>query len=448
MNQRVFKTGIFSVQWFVFLVANSLILPIVVGQIFHLSSSEIIGLIQRMFFVVGISSLITGWFGHRLPIADGPAGIWVGIFVLMGQLAASQGSDPKHMLQLLEGGMLITGLAVVLISLLGWVRIMLRVFTPLVTGVYLIMLTLQLSGTMLKGMVGLNGASASVSVDPTSIILSFAVFLLVLALSIWGKSWMRSYAVLFGVIAGWAAYACVSGVGTISKSASLFRAPELFAWGMPAMNSGMLVTSIIVAFILTSSVIASRSAMELVADQTQPESREKSLNHGGIAAGLSNVFCSLFAAIGVVPLTISAGFVRLTGQRNMRPFYYACALLILVSFVPGIYSVLSLLPAQVANAAMLASFAQMIGIGMRSILKEALDERRLTILGLALSFGTGVMFLPQDLFNTLPALFQYLLGNGVMVGMIVALALEQAWREKKPEREPGSRAASGGAASV
>ncbi|MEC0136765.1 purine/pyrimidine permease [Paenibacillus macerans] len=106
------------------------------------------------------------------------------------------------------------------------------------------------------------------------------------------------------------------------------------------------------------------------------------------------------------------------------------------------------MPAQVANAAMLASFAQMIGIGMRSILKEALDERRLTILGLALSFGTGVMFLPQDLFNTLPALFQYLLGNGVMVGMIVALALEQAWREKKPEREPGSRAASGGAASV
>lgn len=430
-NKILFRTGMFSVQWFVFLVANSLILPIVVGQIFAMPADETIGLIQRMFFVAGVSSLITGWFGHRLPIADGPAGIWVGIFVLMGQLAASQGSGPRPMLQLLEGGMLVTGLIVVLISSLGWVRKMLSVVTPLVTGVYLIMLTLQLSGTMLKGMVGMNGAAGSA--DRVSVVISFGVFLLVLGLSIWGKKGVRSFAVLFGVIAGWIAFGLVYGVGNAPQTTSWFRAPELFAWGTPSLNSGMLATSVIVAFILISSVIASRSAMDLAAGQGDPQEHVPSLNKGGLAAGLSNALCSLFSAIGVVPLTISAGFVRLTGQKNMTPFYAACALLVVVSFLPGVYSFLSLLPPQVANAAMLASFAQMIGIGMRSILKEPLNERRLTILGLALSFGTGVMFLPQDLFSGLPTLFQYLLGNGVMVGMIVTVLLEQSWREKTPE---------------
>jgi xanthine/uracil permease len=404
-------------------------LPIVVGKLFHMPPEEIVGLIQRMFFVVGLSSLLSGWLGHRLPIADGPAGIWLGIFVLMGQLAALQGTDQNLTLRLLEGGMLITGVTVVLIGFAGWVQKMLKVFTPLVTGVYLILITFQLSGTLLKGMIGIS--DADVPIHPASVMISFAVFFLVFAFSVWGKGWMKSYAVLIGVIVGWITYVLVNGSASVPGSGSIIHPPDLFAWGMPRLDSGMVITSVMVAFILISSVIASMSAMQQVLGEKEPtDGKFTPLNRGGIIAGITNILSSLFSTIGVVPLSISAGFVRLTGQRRIAPFFIACIALIVVSFVPGVYSLLSLLPIQVAYAAMLASFAQMIGIGLISILKVPFDERRMTILGLALSFGTGVMFLPQNLFNTLPTIFQYLLSNGVMVGMLVTLLLEQVWRVK------------------
>ena len=66
--------GIGALQWLVFLLANAVALPIVIGQVFHLSDPEITGLMQRTFFIVGASSFLQGWIGHKLPIVDGPAG--------------------------------------------------------------------------------------------------------------------------------------------------------------------------------------------------------------------------------------------------------------------------------------------------------------------------------------------------------------------------------------
>ena len=93
MKNTKLDTGIGSLQWFIFLLANSLTIPIIVGQVFQLSPVEISGLMQRTFLVVGVSSLLSGWLGHRLPIPDGPAGIWLGVFILMGQMAVAQGLD-------------------------------------------------------------------------------------------------------------------------------------------------------------------------------------------------------------------------------------------------------------------------------------------------------------------------------------------------------------------
>ena len=90
-----------------------------------------------------------------------------------------------------------------------------------------------------------------------------------------------------------------------------------------------------------------------------------------------------------------------------------------------------MLPSPVAYAAMLASFTSMAGIGISSVLKEPLDQRRLTILSTALSLGIGVMFLPPAIFSALPTVLQYVFSNGVMVGMLVALIFEQVWRPKQ-----------------
>ncbi len=445
MKNTKLDTGIGSLQWFIFLLANSLTIPIIVGQVFQLSPVEISGLMQRTFLVVGVSSLLSGWLGHRLPIPDGPAGIWLGVFVLMGQMAVAQGiGKTGGSLQLLEGAMLLTGVFLIIIGLAGWMNKLLKLFTPLVNGVYLTILGFQLSGMFLKGMIGISNSSTKI--QPGVVIISFVIFIFVLALSVWGKGWLKSYAVLIGMVVGSIAFVLVNGSQPMPKTSSIISLPDVFAWGIPKLDAGMFVSSIMVAFVLISSIIASVAAMLQVFGEkgtghtNEKEERKKgSLKSSGIISGINTILSSVFSTVGVVPFSVAAGFVRMTGQSRMRPFYIASIVLAVISFFPKVYSLLAMLPGPIAYAAMLASFTSMAGIGISSVLKEPLDQRRMTILSTALSLGTGVMFLPQAVFSALPTVLQYVFSNGVMVGMLVALIFEQIWRQKKVEPNLGNK---------
>ncbi|WP_243648605.1 purine/pyrimidine permease [Hazenella coriacea] len=421
-----------SVQWFIFLLANALTLPIVIGQTFHLSGDEIAGLMQRTLFVVGLASLLQGWLGHRLPISNGPAGIWLGIFIMMGEVGKQQGKDLHSVLQLLEGGMLLTGLILLVVSVFGLINRMSTIFTPLVTGSYLMLLSLQLSGVFLKGTIGINDQGELSS--GIFAIMALFVFLLVLALTIWGKGWLKSYAVLIGIILGWIGFWLLgweSGASNVDFQPQL---PQVFAWGMPQISADMVVTSVLVTMVLISNQIGSIVAMNQALEGSKSENTG-SLRRTGIVDSFANILSSIFSTVGMVPISLAAGFVRMTGQKRMLPFLMGTLLLTGISLIPAITSFFAQMPAPIANAVFLASFGQMFGIGLNSVLREPLTQRRLTILGLTLTLGVGMMFVPPSVFIPFPAVLQSVLGNGLLVGMLIALLFEQLWKEKESEHK-------------
>jgi len=420
--------GFGALQWFVFLLASAVTFPVVIGQMFHLPMQEVAELMQRTFFVVGVTCFLQGWRGHRLPIADGPAGIWLSVFVVMGDAAIRHGQPLPEMLRVLEGGMIIAGLLLLVLGLKGVVGRILFMFTPLVTGTFLLLLALQLSGVFLKGMLGLGGEPPRA--DALMSLVAFFVFILVLGLSIWGRGWWKSYAVLIGIIAGWFAVWATGNSSLTAASDAWFRAPEIFVWGMPQWDLGMAVSAVLLSLIVLSSNVAAITAVEQVVQSDSGET-SKRLNHGAVASGITHVLSSAFSTVGIVPLAVSAGFIRLTGQNRMKPFLIASLLFAGIALVPAAISVLASLPGPVAYAASMASFVQMVGIGFTSILRDPLDQRRLTILGVALLFGNGVMFLPSEIFQVMPSVVQYVCGNGLLVGTMLALLLEQVWAAPK-----------------
>lgn len=415
-------------QWFIFLLANSIALPIVIGNTFQLSIEEISSLMQRTFFVVGISSFIQGWLGHRYPIADGPAGSWVSVFVIVADVAMHQGQSAKEVLQTLEGGLVVAGFLLLIIGWTGIIPKLLFLFTPLVTGSFLLLLALQLSGVFLKGMVGLEGKIPHP--DYGTAALSLGIFFLVIVLSVKGKGWIKNYAVLIGILCGWLLYTLLGKHAVpLSGVNSLVTLPEIFAWGIPKLNAGIIITAILFTFILVSNTIAAITAVRQVIPESEMNQKQI-LNRSMWAGGISHLITSLFSTIGVVPLPVSAGFIRLTEQTRIRPFLIACLSLSVVALIPSIVHFLAALPAPIASAVLLASFVQMIGISFQSILGEELDQRRLTIVGITLLIGIGTMFLPIVAFQGLPSILQYVFSNGLLIGTVIVILLEQLWRVK------------------
>lgn len=427
MNHKYLHNSFNTVQWFIFLLANAVALPIVVGSVFQLSIDEVSSLMQRTFFIVGISSFIQGWVGHKYPLADGPAGSWVSVFVILGTVAVQQGQSTIETLQILQGGLIVSAILLVILGTTGLVQKLLFLFTPLVTGSFLLILALQLSGVFMKGMIGLQGTITKPDFGIAAI--SFFVFILVILLSTKGKSWIKSYVILIGIALGWGLYALLGKASPEFAATSTFiQFPEVFAWGLPKFNIGIIITAILFTFLLVSNTVAAVSAVKQV---VEPEVKDlnKRLNRGVWAGGISHFLASIFSSVGIVPLPVSAGFIQLSGQKRVRPFLIACLVLSAMALIPSIVNFLSLLPGPIASAALMATFVNMIGIAFKSIVSETLDQRRLTILGITLLISFGLMFLPQSVFQELPSTLQYIVSNGLLVGTIIVIFLEQIWKK-------------------
>lgn len=415
-------------QWFIFLLANSIALPIVIGNVFQLPSTEIAALMQRMFLIVGVSSFLQARFGHRYPIADGPAGSWVSIFVVYASIGVEQGKAMMETLQLLEAGLLIAGFLLFLLGITKWVQHLLFLFSPLVTGSFLFILAIQLSGVFLNGM--FSNSNSDNQMDGLSVFLSLLVFFLIVALSTKGKGWLKNYAVLIGILFGWIVFIGLGrGNQGLTLSSEIINVPELFAWGLPEVNGGILVTAVVFTFLLISNTFAAINSMQEVLPCNQRELQNK-ITSGTWAGGVTHFLAAIFSTIAAVPLPVSAGFVKVTKQTRLIPFLFACGILMIISLFPSIVGLLASLPLPVASAALLATLIQMVGIAIRSLTKEPLDERRMTIIGISLLFGIGTMLLPDGTFNGMPYFIQYLCKNGLLMGTVAAIILEQVWKDK------------------
>ena len=146
------RTLLSAIQWMAFIIAGSIVAPIAIADLFQLNNLETTGLVQRTMFVLGISGLLQAMFGHRMPINEGPAGLWWGVFTIYAGLSTTLFSSSFETLQALEGAMIISGVVFFLLSLFKLIDKLAKLFTPVVSGIYLLLLVIQLSGSFLNGM--------------------------------------------------------------------------------------------------------------------------------------------------------------------------------------------------------------------------------------------------------------------------------------------------------
>lgn len=419
-NVPAVENLMYAFQQTVLFVASAVVMPVVVGYALGLNQAEVATTLQRTFILCGVMTFLQVRFGHRFPIQDGPAGLWSGLFLVMAASMPALGMSLSELRASLEMGLLIAGAVIMLMAVTGFICRLSKLFTPVINGLLIILMVLQISSSVMKGMLGVSENSPQAS--GLSLLVSSFTLVVILLIHLYGKGFIRSIATFIGMVAGWILAALLG----VTESAELLQnglvtLPRIFAWGTPHFDLGITVTCVIGATVLLSMAFASISGMgAMVEEEVTEKKMQRTIFFHGMAAFLTGVFSS----IAFMPYVSSIGVVEMTRVAARKPMYLASAFMVIMGLIAPIGTLFATIPSCVGNGALIVIFALCIGQGLREFNKVVFTNRENLVVGLSVIIGVGFMFLPSGTFDGLPPTVSCILSNGLIVGMIAAFLLE------------------------
>lgn len=413
-------------QWMFFILANIVVIPVSVGAAYGLPLADIATLLQRTFFIIGLTSLLQGLFGHKLPLNEGPAGLWWSLFLIFASVVSAGKQSADIVLRSLELGILIAGGIFILLSVFRLINPIKKLFTPLVMGTYLVLLVSQLSGPFVKGILGIDYLSSKL--DAKVAISAIAILICAVILAKSRRAFLSSYSVLISLAGGWLLFALLGITKPMNLEVHSFISfPKPFAWGLPAFDAGIVLTSVFTAFLLLTNLVASA---EVVAKVT--ESKEKvNYPRASFVMGINHLISGAFSVIGGVPLGGAAGFIATTRIKERLPYLIGCVAILLMSFFPILMTFLASLPVPVGYATIFLAISSLIGLGLNELKTAIANPDAPAIVSLSLMAGFGLMAIPEKALSTLPDLLVSLVNNGLIIGVIFAIVLEQIFKKRQ-----------------
>lgn len=418
----VFVAGL---QWLGFMFANTAVIPLSVGAAFHLSGAVLAGCVARSFVLTGAACLLQALWGHRLPLMEGQSGIWWGAILSIVATLASSHTSLAQAGGAIGAGLVITGLIVMLLGVAGVHRVLSRIFTPMVMAVLLLLLSVQLIDIFFRGMLGISdGGAISLKLGALCVGLAMLVGVLTVA----GKGVLSNFSILIGIVVGWLVYARIFGTTPV-QDPTLATMTQWFAWGPWNLDPGIVGAVILVGLINITNTIATLRAAEMTFGQPVTSSQYR---RSFLATGAVTALAGAFAAVPYAPYTSSIGFLRTTRIYDRAPFLVGAFLFTVIGLVPTLTGFFATLPVGIGDAVLFIAYLQLFGSAMQTIEGVTFTFRSIFRLAIPVLTGLAVLSLPPAAFVTLPAFWQVVLGNGMLVGILLSLLLENLvdWRKR------------------
>lgn len=414
---QVSVTLLAGFQWLFFMFANTVVIPISIGNAFQLDAVEIVSAIQRSFIFTGIACLLQGLFGHRLSLMEGQSGLWWGVILSLAGTASAMNMALTTIGGSIAVGIIISSVLVSLFGLLGMGEILKKWFTPIVMFVFLLLLANQLITIFLKGMIGLNTGE---SIDVKLASFSFILAAITILIHVKGKGIISSLNLLIGMTIGWIAAVLIfpqEATETIITTPIL----KLFPWGTPTFEWGIIISVVITGLLNTTNTIATLKGAE---DIFEKEATSKQYRTSFFITGALSTVSGVIGLIPYAPYASSLGFLQSTGIKERTPFFVGSSLFIVLGIVPQLSAFFSTIPHSVGNTVLFVAYLQLFRSAIRNIEGLTFEPKTVYRIALPSLLGLSIMTLPPVTFQTLPELVQPILSNGMLVGILAALLME------------------------
>ena len=380
------------------------------------SAHQLTYLISTDIFMCGVATFLqlqlNKHFGIGLPVMLGVAFQSVAPLNMIGK---SHGSGAMF------GALIISGIYVIFVS--GVFSKFANLFPSIVTGSVITTIGL----TLIPVAIGNMGNNVD---KPTgqSLFLAAITVLIILLVNIFTKGFIKSIAVLVGLIAG---TLIASMLGMVSLTpvaqASWFHLPQPFYFGMPQFEWSSSLTMIIIALV---SMVESTGVFFAIGDLLHKDISSDDLKKGYRAEGLAQILGGIFNTFPYTTFSQNVGLLELSGITTKRPIYWASGFLMLMGLLPKFGALVTIIPDSVLGGAMLVMFTMIAVQGMRMLKRVDFDDtRNILIVAISIGLGLGVTVYPQ-VFQSLPETVQLFLGNGIVVASLSATILNLLFKGK------------------
>lgn len=423
----IHKTHMISgIQWFFFIFCNIVVIPPTLQSAFHLSDATTFIITQYSFLLTAIACLLQAFLGHQRSIMEGPTGLWWATILTVTLSASMQGIALATIGWSLAVGIFLSGIITILIGLSGVGSWLASLFKPGVLVVFMFLLGAQLVSIFLKGMLGLSFGMTTLTahVNYPVFFLACSIMLAMIAAILYLPARISQYSLLLGTVVGWILYAILftpPHSTTVSDSSSITW--MLFPLGKAEeINFSIVITAILVGILNTSNTFgAMRGTDGFYTDKLSVKSRYK---RSFIISGVMTICAAPLGIVPFSPFVSSIGLITQTKDSSRISFSIGSLILVFIGSIALLTQFFRSLPLAIGSAVMLVTYLPLLFSSLSFVKEIELNPRNIYRLALPLFLGIFLMSAPKVVLESLPSMFSSLLGNGLLMGIILALILE------------------------
>ena len=407
------QAAILGLQHLLAMYSGSILVPIMIASALGYSSQQLTYLISTDIFMCGVATFLqlqlNKYFGIGLPVVLGVAFQSVAPLIMIGQ---------KHG----SGAVIVSGVYVLLIA--GFCSKIANFFPAIVTGSVITTIGL----TLIPVAIG-NMGNNSEKPTAQSLLLAAVTILIILLVNIFAKGFLKSIAILIGLMVGTIVASCMGLVDfTPVTQAPLMHVPTPFYFGIPKFEFSSIIMMCIIA---TVSLVESTGVYFALSDISKETLDSTRLRNGYRAEGIAVLLGGIFNTFPYTGFSQNVGLVKLSGIKTRLPIYYAASFLILLGLLPKFGALAQIIPSPVLGGAMLIMFGFVSVQGMQILARVDFEHNEHDFLIAAVSISAGVGLNGSNLFNSLPTGLQMFFSNGIVMASVIAIVLNLILNHKK-----------------
>ena len=379
-------------------------------------------LIQNAMIIAGIGTIVQLYpvwrVGSRLPIVMGISFTFLSLAIAIG---TAQGMGT------LMGAVIIGGIVEGLLGLFAkyWIRII----SPVVAATVVTAIGFSLLPIGANSFAGGQGAADFGAAH--NWIVGSVTLLACVSFHVFAKGYLRSLAVLMGLIVGYVLALCMGMIDfSPLKGCSIIAIPKFLPFS-PEFRLGPTLSVIAIFLVSATETIGDTSA--LASSALGRNATEKEISGSIACDGFVSTIAGLFGCTPITSFSQNVGLAAMTKVVNRFAIATGAIIMIIAGLFPAVGVILTTIPQAVLGGCTIMMFGSILFAGFNMLSKCGFGSRNMVIVSLSLSIGLGFTQ-ATGIFDIFPEIIKTVFAdNCVAVVFLLAVLLNLILPKEKPQ---------------